>query len=157
MIKLSLLMPSLGLEPLRQRFMPRPGHRCQKTRLDNGVTGFIPTKFPVTKGKAKPEERVKVGEHRTKASGAVSSGPNQVGFGLCPPGVSSVPRGSWWGKHFRRIYNQLSEVRVRSICPNEEQFLFTAFVRFHQVSSPSSVGSHGLVWQAGSKAWHSML
>lgn len=33
-----------------------------KTRLDNGVTGFIPTKFLSDKVVKRPEERVKVGE-----------------------------------------------------------------------------------------------
>ena len=79
---------------------------------------------------------------------------------MCPPGVRLCSQGllgnvRW--EHFRRIYNQLSEVRVRSIYPNEEQFLFTTFVKFDQVASPSCVGSRGLVWRARSKAQHSML
>lgn len=39
-----------------------------KTRLDNGVTGFIPTKFLSDKVVKRPEERVKVDGDRAQES-----------------------------------------------------------------------------------------
>ena len=92
-----LLMLSLGLEPLWQRFMPRPGHRCQNT-VRQWYHWLHPHQIPQWKsGKAArgtSEGRWMTGlRHLAQFSAAQI----RLALGCAHQELGSVSRGSWWG------------------------------------------------------------
>lgn len=91
-----LLMPCLGLEPLWQWFMPRPGHRCQN-KARQWCHWLHPHQIPQRQS-GKAAGGTSEGRWMTGVRPLVQFSAAQIRLALgCPhQQLGSVPSGSWW-------------------------------------------------------------